>query len=501
MALDLSLPTRRLRPTARTLVWAIAPPIAFLVASMLLAVALTQGQLRRMAADLLPQVEQALDTLALEHAAALTTSEAAPSGTPIEIRVGPSDRLSADASPLRVLLPLRDGARLIVPASGERLLGSRQAEARASGARLWLAGTAAAEVAPGKRPPATTERVWIGGGTRDTLLLAAEARSSRHRVALGAGVDAAGLWNRHATLLPVALAGAAIAAMLGLAACRRRLALAGTPAGAISEALGRGEFEGHLQAIIELASGRCIGAEMLVRWRHPVRGLLLPEHFLGQADDAGLLGRITEACFRQVADQLARCDSLPEGFMLSVNFSARQLASERDAAAFIALARPGARRWYTVIELREGDARDPALVARLVQLQDAGFLIALDDFGSAHGGARWLERLPIDLLKIDRPIVGTIGTDSVTRPVLDAIVRVSRQTGVHLIAEGVETRAQANELRALGVSAAQGHHFGAAVPIPAFVARWLPARTPDDDDELDPVTRTLTAVRTIIARA
>jgi len=295
--------------------------------------------------------------------------------------------------------------------------------------------------------------------------------------------------------------------VLGLAASRRREAVAGTPFGELTAALGRGEFEGHLQPIVELATGRCIGAEMLVRWRHPEEGVLLPERFLAQADEAGLLGRISEACFRQVADQLERCTTLPEGFMLSVNFSARQLASERDAAAFIALARPGGRRWYTVIELREGDARNQALVARLVQLQDAGFLIALDDFGSAHGGARWLERLPVDLLKIDRPIVGTIGTDSVTRPVLDAIVRLSRQTGVHLIAEGVETRAQEAELLRLGVSAAQGHHFSAAVPPPAFIARWLPAPSQDDDDAdatddpLDPVTRTLEAVRTIIARA
>lgn len=500
MAPDPSSPLRRLRPAARTLAWAVVPALAFLVATALLAVALTQGQLRRLATGMLAPIEQALDAIALEHAAALTVGEAAPAGTPIEVRVAPNERRSGDAPALRVLLPLRDGARMILPATGERLLGARDAEARGSGARIWIAGPAAAQAVSDGHPGAQAERAWIGDRAPGTLLLAAEARSTRHRVTVGAGVDAAGLWHRHAALLPVALAGAAIAAMLGLAACRRQAAIAGTPAGTMSQALGRGEFEGHLQPIIELATGRCIGAEMLVRWRHPVRGLLLPEHFLAQADEAGLLGRITEACFRQVADQLGGCTTLPEGFMLSVNFSARQLASERDAAAFIALARPGARRWYTVIELREGDARDPALVARLVQLQDAGFLIALDDFGSAHGGARWLERLPIDLLKIDRPIVGTIGTDSVTRPVLDAIVRLSRQTGVHLIAEGVETRAQASELQGLGVSAAQGHHFGAAVPPPAFVTRWLPAPCADDGDDLDPVTRTLTAVRTIIAR-
>jgi EAL domain-containing protein (putative c-di-GMP-specific phosphodiesterase class I) len=482
----------------------VLPALAFLVASGLLAFALTQGQLRRLAIEGVPQIEQNLERIAREHASALTRAEAAPPGTPIEIRSGPGERPGGDTRNLRVMLPLRDGARLILPATADQLLGSRVSAALDPGTYLWIADTQApAANATATEPP----RAWLGERPTGSLLLVADARSSRHRFTLGAGIDTAGLWHRHAWLSPFVLAGAAIAAVLGLAASRRREAVAGTPFGELTAALGRGEFEGHLQPIVELATGRCIGAEMLVRWRHPEEGVLLPERFLAQADEAGLLGRISEACFRQVADQLERCTTLPEGFMLSVNFSARQLASERDAAAFIALARPGGRRWYTVIELREGDARNQALVARLVQLQDAGFLIALDDFGSAHGGARWLERLPVDLLKIDRPIVGTIGTDSVTRPVLDAIVRLSRQTGVHLIAEGVETRAQEAELLRLGVSAAQGHHFSAAVPPPAFIARWLPAPSQDDDDAdatddpLDPVTRTLEAVRTIIARA
>jgi sensor c-di-GMP phosphodiesterase-like protein len=239
---------------------------------------------------------------------------------------------------------------------------------------------------------------------------------------------------------------------------------------------------------------------MLMRWRHPQLGLLPPARFLPQAHAAGLIGRMTEACFRQVAERLDACLHLPEGFMLNVNFSAGQLASERDCAAFIALARPGGRRWYSVIEVAERDAHDPALTARMVQLQGAGFLIALDDFGSAHGGARWLERLPVDLLKIDRPIVATIGTDSVTRPVLDSIAELSRTTGVHLIAEGVETRAQAAHLRSLGVSAGQGYHFSEAVPVAEFVERWLEPDTGIDEED-DPITRIFAATRTLIARA
>lgn len=487
MATPDPFPDRGPRPTVRHLPWLLAPALGFLLACLLLTVALAQGQLRREAHLRVEAVEAALAAIARDHAEAIAAAEAAAPGTPIVLR-----RASGSEPSLRVLLPLQQGARLIVPASSESLLAGTAGGMLPANVRLWVLA----------EPGSSSNARPRAGVVPADLLLEAQAHSTAHRFGVGAGFDAEGLWRRYGPMLPIALAGSMIAGLLGLSAGLRRELTADTPAGRIARALGDGEIEGHLQPIVELASGRCIGAEMLMRWRHPQLGLLPPERFLAQARDAGLIGRMTEACFRQVAERLDACLHLPEGFMLSVNFSAGQLASERDCAAFIALARPGGRRWYSVIEVTERDAHDPAATARLVQLQGAGFLIALDDFGSAHGGARWLERLPVDLLKIDRPIVATIGTDSVTRPVLDAIVELSRSTGVHLIAEGVETRAQAAHLRAIGVSAGQGYHFSEAVPVAQFVERWLepePDTVIGDDD--DPITRIFAATRTLIARA
>jgi EAL domain-containing protein (putative c-di-GMP-specific phosphodiesterase class I) len=491
MATEDPFPDRGARPRVRHLPWVIAPGLGFLLACVLLTVALAQGQLRREALQRVEAVETALAAIARDHAQAVAAAETAPAGTPIEVRHAAGGEPS-----LRVMLPLRHGARIIVPVTAETLLAGSPAGVVTPDVRLWLL----ADAAPAGAPASAGASRRTEHPAPDGLLLDARAYSSVHQFGVGAGFDAEGLWWRYGPMLPIALAGSLIAGLLGLSAGLRREIGADTPAGRIARALGDGEFEGHLQPIVELATGRCIGAEMLIRWRHPQLGLLPPAAFLAQARDTGLIGRMTEACFRQVAERLDACLALPEGFMLSVNFSARQLASERDCAAFIALARPGGRRWYSVIEVAEGDAHDPAMTARMVQMQGAGFLIALDDFGSAHGGARWLERLPVDLIKIDRPIVATIGTDSVTRSVLDAIVELSRSTGVHLIAEGVETRSQASHLRALGVGAGQGHHFSEAVPVAEFVERWLQPET-DAGDEDDPITRLFAATRTLIARA
>jgi EAL domain-containing protein (putative c-di-GMP-specific phosphodiesterase class I) len=407
MALHELFPARRLEGAMRWLAWVAAPALAFLLACVMLAVALAQGELRQEAHRRVEILDADLDQLGA-------------AGTPARAVSG---RISLPSDPMRLSV-FADGATSAA-ASGE-------------------------------------------------LLLSTLARSLRHGHVVQAGFDAHGLWERSRPAMPLAGAGALACALLGLVALRQRRSPDDDIREGLSRALARGEFEGHLQPIMELASGRCVGAEMLMRWRHPTEGLVGPASFLPLARATGLITEMTEACFRQVADQLDACEHLGDGFMLSVNFTGAQLVRESDCERFTALARPGGRRWYTVIEVSETDARDAAVPPRLARLQDAGFLIALDDFGTAYGGTRWLERLPVDLVKIDNRIVATIGTDSVMRPVLDAIVLASRQTGVHLIAEAVETRAQAAHLRQLGVSCAQGFAYSAAMSAEDFTQRWLP---------------------------
>jgi EAL domain-containing protein (putative c-di-GMP-specific phosphodiesterase class I) len=317
-------------------------------------------------------------------------------------------------------------------------------------------------------------------------LISAQQRSSRHPYSAHASLDGTALWRMAGEWL-AALAGGALLIALGVRMAReRRRTQESTPAEQLRQALARGEFEGHLQPILDLASGRCVGAELLLHWRHPGEGLLAAGHFIDQARQAELSWLMTENCFIEVAARLDQCEWVPDGFMLCVNLSSAELARERDSERFMALARPGGRRWYTVIELPEGQAREPAMAGRLATLQDAGFLIALDRFGTAHSGTRWLDRMSVDLVKIDPAIVATIGTDSVTRPVLDAIIELGRQTGVRLIAEGVINTQQAAHLRREGVSYGQGRAFSGPLPAAQFIASWLGAEhAPNDDDIAD----------------
>jgi sensor c-di-GMP phosphodiesterase-like protein len=327
------------------------------------------------------------------------------------------------------------------------------------------------------------------GSTGPAHAVSATVSSTRYRYQAGVGLGPAGLLNRYGAFLPlIGLAAAAGGLWAAQVARRRRLAL-DAPQTQLRQAMARGEIEGHLQPIIDLATGECAGAEMLMRWRHPEHGLLPPARFLREAQASGLLWQMTQGCFRDIAASLDSCETLPEGFMLCVNFGSTELALDGDSDRFAALARPGGRRWYTVIELPERDAREPAMAARLTALQDMGFLIALDDFGTAHSGTRWLERLSVDLVKIDMSIVSTIGTDSVTRPVLDAIIALARDTGVKLIAEGVEHPHQTSHLRRQGVAYGQGYVFSAPVPAAAFIERWLGIEESDEDPSLPSVAR------------
>ena len=402
--------------------------------------------------------------------------------------VAPADKASVDSALALGRLAVRGWpgradtllAELVLPDG--RALGARVDASRL----LELARGRVSETHGGIRLIWSSGAHWPMAGAAGTpastgQTFGTELASSHHPYVAGVAIGHAGLWYRYGAWLPLIALGAGAAALAATGIARRRHQSLDAPEAQLRKAIERGELEGHLQPIIDLSSGDCVGAEMLMRWRHPRHGLLAPARFLGEAKACGLLWPMTEACFRDVAARLDACPSLPEGFMLCVNFGATELALDGDSDRFAALARPGGRRWYTVIELPERDAREPAMAARLTALQDMGFLIALDDFGTAHSGTRWLERLSVDLVKIDMSIVSTIGTDSVTRPVLDAIIALARDTGVKLIAEGVEHPHQTSHLRRQGVTYAQGYVFSAPVPAAEFVERWLDTQESDED--------------------
>jgi diguanylate cyclase (GGDEF)-like protein len=231
----------------------------------------------------------------------------------------------------------------------------------------------------------------------------------------------------------------------------------------LRRALQAGEFELYYQPIVALPSGRLTGVEALLRWHHPVRGLVPPLDFIPVAEQTGMIVPIghwvlVQAC-RDMAAWLAQYpDTAPE--VVNVNVAPRQLRHPGFVdEVFAALAKAGLPASRLVIELIEstivGDVNP-----QLGRLREAGVRIALDDFGTGQSTLSLLDACPVDELKLDRSFVREPGQDKVAT----VVARMAEALGVYAVAEGVETREQAEHLHSLGYGLAQGFHFARPVP-------------------------------------
>lgn len=226
----------------------------------------------------------------------------------------------------------------------------------------------------------------------------------------------------------------------------------------LRQALQTGELEMVYQPQID-ETGRMIGAEALMRWPHPARGPVSPTLFVPLAEAAGLgpaLGRY--AIERSFADS-----TLWPGLKIAINVSPIQLKSPTfaDMVADL-LTQYGVKAGSFEFEITEGVLlrADPAVLHNLVQLRRMGCQIALDDFGTGYSSLGYLSRLPVDKIKIDRSFVAPLGERKDATMIIRAISDLSTALGVQLLAEGVETRAQLDMLRAEGCNQAQGHLIG-----------------------------------------
>ncbi|HEX7006547.1 MAG TPA: EAL domain-containing protein [Alphaproteobacteria bacterium] len=241
---------------------------------------------------------------------------------------------------------------------------------------------------------------------------------------------------------------------------------------ALQAAIKRGELEVHYLPTIDLTTNRCIGGEALVRWRHPERGLLPPAAFIGLAEETGLIIQMTRWLLRQVTLEIASRFRGGAGMHFGVNLTAQhfwddQIVSEVHAALAAVRLPPST----LVLEATERQMVDDGYGEAAIvmsRLRALGCAIAVDDFGTGHNGLAFLQKFDLDYVKIDKLFVETIGTDAVSRPVLDAIIDLGQRLGVTLIAEGVETPDQLAYLRDRGVRYAQGFLFAKPMPFAAF---------------------------------
>jgi len=256
------------------------------------------------------------------------------------------------------------------------------------------------------------------------------------------------------------------------AAALSRLALAGE----LRQALEREELTLAYQPVMDLATGRVLGVEALVRWRHPSRGLVMPNEFIPFAEETGLVVPLGAWVLERACAQVAAWRmTVAPGLTVAVNVSGQQLEREEIVAEVAAaLAANGLPGDALMLEITEHTvvARPEVVRARLVALRAFGVRIAIDDFGTGYSALAQLQHFPIDVLKIDRAFVARMDRAGAPAAVVRALVTIGEALSLHVIAEGVETAEQRHHLTQLGCDGAQGYLW--ARPLAAAEATaWL----------------------------
>lgn len=247
----------------------------------------------------------------------------------------------------------------------------------------------------------------------------------------------------------------------------------------VQQALSQGSFYLHYQPIVELATERVRGFEALLRWRHPARGMVSPAHVIGIAEETGLilpLGRwiLTEACRQATAWQAARPNA--RTFTMSVNLSGRQLQSAdfvAEVAQILAETQWPAER--LTLEITETSLLQDTetMIRRLQELKEIGVRLALDDFGTGYSSLAYLQRFPIDYLKIDKSFIEHVASERQEGVLAKAILGLGETLGIMRVAEGVDEPAKVSALRQLGCELAQGYQFSRPVSGEEIQLRWL----------------------------
>ncbi|MHA4866309.1 putative bifunctional diguanylate cyclase/phosphodiesterase [Duganella sp. PWIR1] len=243
----------------------------------------------------------------------------------------------------------------------------------------------------------------------------------------------------------------------------------------LRQALAQEQFVLHYQPIVNLQNGRIERAEALLRWRHPVRGLLAPAEFLPLAEAGGMMLEIGDWVFRQAVQQ-ARLwqDALGRHFQISINQSPAQLRG--DTALYVEWLRMASRLGLPprsiVLEITEGVLLDGSarVTERLRELREMGLQVALDNFGTGYSSLAHLKHFGIDLLKLDGSFIEHLASDSGDLAMCEALIVMAHKLGLKVVAEGVETQAQSGLLAMAGCDYAQGFVYAGALPAAELAA-------------------------------
>jgi predicted signal transduction protein with EAL and GGDEF domain len=244
----------------------------------------------------------------------------------------------------------------------------------------------------------------------------------------------------------------------------------------LRRAIERHEMEVHYQPVVQAATGEIRAAEALIRWRHPVRGLVPPDQFIPLAEETGLIVGIGEWVLKQACMDAA---GWPGDIRLAVNVSALQVKTGGlFAAALCAMIESGFKPSRLELEITETVlmTNEQDVLTTMRKLKTAGVTIALDDFGTGYSSLGYLTKFPFDRIKINQAFTHGMGVRADCDAVIAAVLALARGLDIKVTADGVETDAQYAALRDAGVDWLQGYLFGHPVPLAQLPFGQMPSR-------------------------
>ena len=243
---------------------------------------------------------------------------------------------------------------------------------------------------------------------------------------------------------------------------------------ALRKGIERGELEVHYQPLVSVDDGRIVAAEALVRWRHPVEGLISPDRFVPMAEETGLILPMGQFVLKEACRQIAQIRRrVGRDLPVAVNLSPRQFQqSTLLADVATALDRAGLESHLLTFEITETMVMDDMAGATEImkKLNRLGVRLAIDDFGTGHSSLGYIKNFPVHEVKVDRLFVNNLASDPVDSAIVRAVVDLADAMGIHAVAEGVETVEQLEGLRRIGCHLGQGYLFSRPVPGEALIA-------------------------------
>lgn len=239
-------------------------------------------------------------------------------------------------------------------------------------------------------------------------------------------------------------------------------------------ALSEGHLRAYYQPIVDIKTGQVSGAEALIRWEDPLKGLINPSRFIAIAEETGLVTDIGEWILRQSCENLLEWrEAMGKGwnFTVSVNVSTKHIQRADSVDRIYRIVREiGVEPSWVKIEVTESAMMDQVeqTIAKLERLKDLGFHLALDDFGTGYSSLSYLSKLPIDTVKIDRSFIDVLGVEKSPTAITKAIMTLCAEMSKVVTAEGIETQAQLDMLRELGCHLGQGYYFARPLPEAEF---------------------------------